>query len=630
MKPGKILPANEAVLRARFPAVLRKIMETGDRMPDSFYYESVNGVERLIMQKGENAFCPYGDNNPGMLIKRWFDNLNLMGESLYGITGFGDGSHLKYFLQESGSGINFLAAEKDPALLRETLARFDLSQLLSHQRFILGVGELDDDYFAAIQGAALTGVNDVNSVIFSPLHSVDEAYYDRMRNELVRQYLVIRPLMEVNVRTAINLQENTFQNLPHMAQAPDVGEMKGEFPDIPFVLVGAGPSLDESIDFLKSVQDKAIIITSNSPYRKLINSGVRPHMVVTADPMSPTLAGFNDVNLDEVPLVCPFSAYPEIVKRFSGRIFSWCTFNPIVDLVKTHMGLPAGTIIMEQGTVSGCVLDLSRLFGCRKVLLVGQDMAVRDDGRYYTDDSSYADTGAHYSHSATGQQLPGNTQEKVLVEQRLFVYLKTFEQFIAKKDPSIEYRNLARTGVKIKGVPYLNYDQALEWIGSPSNTPFCERIKLLLNNQRKCPDLTEVFKPARDYVQELLTKALSAAIETEMLPAKMESTNYSNHKSVRRLIEKGGEINRIVDSNKNFWSLLLEGKTKSELVVYQRILRDIDFPNKNWKAIQGNKEYFWALTEGCHWLLETMDASLQQESGAISAEHTPQTPKGMA
>ena len=76
------------------------------------------------------------------------------------------------------------------------------------------------------------------------------------------------------------------------------GEMKGEFPDIPFVLVGAGPSLDESIDFLKSVQDKAIIVTSNSPYRKLINSRIRPHLVVTADPMPPTLAGFQNISLE--------------------------------------------------------------------------------------------------------------------------------------------------------------------------------------------------------------------------------------------------------------------------------------------------------------------------------------------
>ena len=202
------------------------------------------------------------------------------------------------------------------------------------------------------------------------------------------------------------------------------------------------------------------------------------------------------------------------------------------------MGLPTGTTIMEQGTVSGCVLDLSRLLGCRKVLFVGQDMSVRDDGRYYTDDSSYADSGAHYSHAANGQRLPGNTQEKVLVEQRLFVYLKTFEQFIAKKDPSVEYRNLARTGVKIEGAPYMDYEQALEWIGSSSNAPFCEKIRVLLDHQKECPDLGEVFKSAKGYVENLLEKSLSAAIETELLPEKFKSTNYSDHKSVRNLLAR--------------------------------------------------------------------------------------------
>ena len=87
-------------------------------------------------------------------------------------------------------------------------------------------------------------------------------------------------------------------------------------------------------------------------------------------------------------------------------------------------------------------------------------MSVRDDGRYYSDDTSYADTGAHYSSLEKGKDCLGNTQEKVLVEGRLFVYLKTFEQFIAQ-NPLVEYRNLARTGVKINGAPYQTYDEAL-------------------------------------------------------------------------------------------------------------------------------------------------------------------------
>ena len=129
-------------------------------------------------------------------------------------------------MNESSSGTNFLVAEKDPVLLRETFARFDCSDLLSDERLMLGTGDLDDDYFKDIQGAALTGLSEVNCIVFSPLHSVDESYYDKMRNELVRQYLVIRPLMEVNVRTATNIQENTLKNLIHVADAPDIGELR--------------------------------------------------------------------------------------------------------------------------------------------------------------------------------------------------------------------------------------------------------------------------------------------------------------------------------------------------------------------------------------------------------------------
>jgi hypothetical protein len=620
MKPRSILPQNAAILEKRFPSVLKRISEAGQRMPQDFFYDDNDSSSTLMLQRGEYSFPVYGKFKSANLIKRWFGSLVLAPESLYAITGFGDGSHLSYFLDQSTSGTNLMAAEKDPALLRETLARFDLTGLLSNERFILGVGELDDSFYANIQGAALSGVSDVNSVIFSPLHGVDEGYYDRMRNELIRQYLVIRPLMEVNVRTATDIQINTFKNLPHLAHSPDVGEMANEFADIPFILIGAGPSLDESIDFLKQVQDKAIIVASNSPYRKLINNGIKPHLVVTADPLSPTLAGFQNVSLEGVPLACPFSAYPEIVSRFSGRILSWCTYNPIINVVKKGIGKKPGTPILEQGTVSGCVLDLSRLLGCKKVLLIGQDMSVRDDGRYYSDDTAYSDSGNHYHDLTKGQRLPGNTQEKVTVEGRLFVYLRTFEQFISS-NPNVEYRNLARTGVKVNGAPYQTYNEALQWIGSSSDSaPFKKRVLGLLNNQGHCPDLMAIFSPIRKYVENILECSLSAAIKTELIPDKFAGTNYSENKQIKDLLNEAGKINQLVDSNKDYWNFLFEGKTKSELVNYRRNIRDIEFASKNWTAVQRNKEYFWALSEGCHWLLEKLQASFADNSEATSAE----------
>jgi hypothetical protein len=605
-----MLPSNLAVLKKRFPGVLGRILAVGQRECNHYSYDDSGDSPSLLIKKGDRSFPAYGRKSPAKLIERWFKGLKMQSESIYGITGFGDGSHIRYFMKNSASGTHFMVLEQEPALLRETFSRFDLSDVLSCDRFMLGTGVCDDIFFNDLQGAALLGVSDVNVLLFSPLHSTDENYYDHARNELVRQYLVVRPLMEVNLRTGVNLQENTFENLPHMATAPDVGLLGGLFEDTPFILIGAGPSLDESIDFLREVQDRAIIVASNSPYRKLINSGIRPHLVVTADPLSPTLAGFQNVSLEGVPLACPFSAYPEIVRKFSGRILSWVTFNPIIDILKNHQNLPQGTPIMEQGTVSGCVLDLSKLFGCKKVLFIGQDMAARSDGKYYTDDSFYADSGNHYSSNEKGHWLPGNTNDKVLVEGRLYVYLKTFEKFI-KENPEIEYRNLSRTGVKIENVPYLNYDDALTWVGeSTSSSNFDSKIKELLDNQNDCPQLEAVYADFIEFAQSLLQEALSLAIEIELLPEKYSGSNYSSNKKVLELLNSSNKVNDLIDSNKMFWSMLLDGRTKVELAVYKRAVRDINFPNPNWSALQKNKEYFWAISEGCHWVLNAMEEKL--------------------
>ncbi len=605
-----MLEKNLSVLRNRFPLVLERILESAEEKPAHFLYDHSGDRPKLITVRGTSHFPTYGSDDPRFLIDRWFSSLSLKSESLYSLTGFGDGSHIRHFIKNTGGGTYFFVLEKDPALLRETLSVHDLSDVLGNERFLLGTGKCDDACFQDLQSAAMLGLSEVNNLVFSPLHAVDEAYYDHARNEMVRQYLVIRPLMEVNLRTGINLQQNTLENLPHMATAPDVGELEGLFEDVPFVLVGAGPSLDDSIEFLRKVQDKAIIVTSNSPYRKLINSGIRPHLAVTADPLAPTLAGFNNVSLEGVPLACPFSAYPEIVRRFSGRILSWVTFSPIVDALKEATGKPPGTPIMEQGTVSGCVLDLSRLFGCRKVLFVGQDMCVRHDGKYYTDDSAYADTGSHFTERREGHKLPGNTEDEVIVEGRLFVYLKTFEKFI-RENSSVDYRNLARNGVRVSGAPYLDYDSALDWIGrGSSNQPFVRKLDELLSRQDPMPDFTAVFANLRRYLSDLFSASLELAVRTEILPEKLSGSNYSNHKAVRSLLDAAGKVNRLVDANPQFWHVLLDGKTKALLAVYKRVIRDIDYPNPNWNAAQKNKEYFWALADGSHWLLQLMDEKI--------------------
>ena len=102
-----------------------------------------------------------------------------------------------------------------------------------------------------------------------------------------------------------------------MLHSPDIGEFAGKFSDIPFILVGAGPSLDESIDFLKEVQERAIIVTSNSP-SKINQFWHQTTPSSDCRPTSPTARDFRGLISDIISM--PFSAYPEIVESF-GKLF---------------------------------------------------------------------------------------------------------------------------------------------------------------------------------------------------------------------------------------------------------------------------------------------------------------------
>ena len=103
-----------------------------------------------------------------------------------------------------------------------------------------------------------------------------------------------------------------------------------------------------------------------------------------------------------------------------------------------------------------------------------------------------------------------------------------------------------------------------------------------------------------------------------------ENTNYSENKTILGLLADSKKVNDLVDSNPKYWHILLDGKTKAELAIYKRIVRDIDSPNKNWALIHKNKEYFWALAEGSHWLLDLLNQKIFSTS-TESAFHPLQT-----
>ena len=62
------------------------------------------------------------------------------------------------------------------------------------------------------------------------------------------------------------------------------------FRNMPAVIVGAGPSLDDALNGLNAIRDRALIMGCDTAARPLLASGVSPHFIVALDPSESTSA----------------------------------------------------------------------------------------------------------------------------------------------------------------------------------------------------------------------------------------------------------------------------------------------------------------------------------------------------
>ena len=83
--------------------------------------------------------------------------LKIKSESLYSLTGFGDGSHIKDFFENTSSGTHFLVVEKDPALLRKPYLNLTFLIYFPMTDYFWVLANATTEFFKDLQAAAMLG-----------------------------------------------------------------------------------------------------------------------------------------------------------------------------------------------------------------------------------------------------------------------------------------------------------------------------------------------------------------------------------------------------------------------------------------------------------------------------------------
>ena len=157
---------------------------------------------------------------------------------------------------------------------------------------------------------------------------------------------------------------------------------------MPAVIAAAGPSLDQRLDELRRIRDRALIVCVDTALWPLLTAEIQPDLVVAVDP-----SARNANHLETIPEGCGVwmvgegSLCPSAFDAFAGRTFCFRVAEsdpwPWLRGVGLHVGL-----LRTWGSVLTTAFDLTLRMGCNPIVFAGADLAYTG-GRPYARETIY-------------------------------------------------------------------------------------------------------------------------------------------------------------------------------------------------------------------------------------------------
>lgn len=180
--------------------------------------------------------------------------------------------------------------------------------------------------------------------------------------------------------------------------------------DIPVLIVGSGPSLDDRIADIKKSQDKAIIVSAGTGLRVLIENEIYPDFHVELESDYNTYKVINSYNLEKLKstrIIAASQVCPLIWNLFGEKRLYFKRESPIGAL----FGAPSQNIIGSSPTCTNAAVALCTQLGLTNIFLFGMDFGFTDHERHHSKQSIYLD-GDYSSEDGKTRRFPQKLFEK--------------------------------------------------------------------------------------------------------------------------------------------------------------------------------------------------------------------------
>ncbi len=466
-----IFEQNIRAMEKRYPDVLQ-YLEMSDQGYD---YQEEDDLTVGVQMVGEKrVMCALKNGrtyqldslyDSDIICDVWFDALGKkwdLGAKML-MYGLGNGMYVRKYLQSTRKDCSIVIHEPSAKMLRTALEYFDLKWLFEDNRvrFVFwpiyrGKEELKLFYEQIIE------YKDIDSYRVTFYTNYPRLFEDDC-SEYVTGIRSTRDLAIANQvvhdRFGDDYNRNTFANISYIPDSLSYEDLIRKMPDdIPAIVVAAGPSLDKNINDLKEAKGKCIIIATDTALKPLALAGIEPDLSAIMDGKKDARY-LSEESSKRVPMFCTPRSGDEFMRLHVGSKFFTDNFcNHIKKFMDDEkcMFVPLST----GGSVANSCFGLAESLHCRRIILVGQDLAYTGDKTHskVTVRGEKATAVEDLEHVMMGVDING---EPVRTSREFKLYKEWFEDEI-KMHPNLRVIDATEGGIRIEGTELMSLREAIE------------------------------------------------------------------------------------------------------------------------------------------------------------------------
>ncbi len=468
--PG-VYETNVNFLQEKFPELL-KLLETTPNH-NCKLETAKNGSLTLSYAKDNIPYYLHSKFNPEEESIKILQKKDLNADHIV-VLGLGLGYHLEKILEKKDPLARVLLIEPEIEILFQSLYRFPWHKWLKCKEFfyIFGpeVGLIGETLHQFIN---ISAFEKVEFIELSSETRLLDVYFSKARHALEAEIKSNLYDFKTRLAESVMMPRNILNNFPLILKSRPITSLKNIFQGVPGFLVGAGPSLDKNVLYLKKIRDRALLVAVDTALKPLLARAIQPHFTAIGDP---SYKNYLHVQGTEKKIAHFIVAEAGIAHRiyqdFLPHIFSLSIGKPITRLLEAHSE-PLGEI-EAWGSVISIALDFAVYIGLNPIIFIGQDFAFSNT-RNHCRGTSWEEDKMEYTRnldelqrfesvSIGGDRKIIETQNiyghKTITSERLVLY-KNFLARLVTRYPGTHFFNATEGGI-FSEIPVIRLYDAME------------------------------------------------------------------------------------------------------------------------------------------------------------------------